>query len=221
MRIKYSCSQLFTTSWRRILCLTKHYPWRRKGGGGVAPCILNLGPRWRWVVSFTAGKGPPPPGTHRIGGWVGPRAGLNVVTRRKEFLPLPGIEPRTVQLITVRTRHILSCEELYWESVRFSTFWPFFPWWVLFSKTAVFFKRVHRNLRCDLKALKLQLHLSLRRMSHRWIERMQSVPKLLKKKVASIYRYEYRTDSMERVKSLCVSYMGHAVRNCNNAMCER
>jgi len=24
------------------------------GGGGIVPCTLNLGTRWRWVVSFTA-----------------------------------------------------------------------------------------------------------------------------------------------------------------------
>jgi len=27
--------------------------WR---SGGIAPRILNLGPRWRWVVSFTPDK---------------------------------------------------------------------------------------------------------------------------------------------------------------------
>jgi hypothetical protein len=48
-----------------------------RGSGGIAPRILDLGTRWRWVVSFT----PQPlypgerfPGTHWIGGWVGPRA---------------------------------------------------------------------------------------------------------------------------------------------------
>jgi hypothetical protein len=32
------------------------------------------------------------PGTHSIGGWVGPRAGLDEVQERK-FLTLPGLEP--------------------------------------------------------------------------------------------------------------------------------
>jgi hypothetical protein len=27
--------------------------WRRNGSGDIAPRILNLGTRWRWVVSFT------------------------------------------------------------------------------------------------------------------------------------------------------------------------
>jgi hypothetical protein len=30
-------------------------------------------------------------GTHWIGGWVGPKVGLNIVEKRK-ILPLPGIE---------------------------------------------------------------------------------------------------------------------------------
>jgi hypothetical protein len=29
------------------------------------------------------------PGIHWIGGWVGPRAGLDAVTKREKFLPLP------------------------------------------------------------------------------------------------------------------------------------
>jgi hypothetical protein len=54
-------------------------------GGGIALRILDLGTRWRWVVSFT----PQPlytkegvPGTHSIGGWMGPRAGLDTVKRK-------------------------------------------------------------------------------------------------------------------------------------------
>jgi hypothetical protein len=34
-----------------------------------------------------------PPGTHWIGGWVGPRTGLDFVEKRN-VLPLPGIQPR-------------------------------------------------------------------------------------------------------------------------------
>jgi hypothetical protein len=40
------------------------------------------------------GKGPP--GTHWIGGWMGPRAGPNSRARRKNPLPLSGIEPRSL-----------------------------------------------------------------------------------------------------------------------------
>jgi hypothetical protein len=35
--------------------------------------------------------GKEPPGTHWIGGWVGPRAGLDDMEKRK-FLTLPGLE---------------------------------------------------------------------------------------------------------------------------------
>jgi hypothetical protein len=31
------------------------------------------------------------PGTHWIGGWVGPRAGLDTVENKKNFFPLPVI----------------------------------------------------------------------------------------------------------------------------------
>jgi hypothetical protein len=43
-----------TTTWRYIHCLIKHHTikiyWESEG---TAPHILNLGTRWRWVVSFT------------------------------------------------------------------------------------------------------------------------------------------------------------------------
>jgi hypothetical protein len=35
------------------------------------------------------------PGTHWIGGWMGPRTGLGTEFRGKILLPLPGIEPRS------------------------------------------------------------------------------------------------------------------------------
>jgi hypothetical protein len=37
------------------------------------------------------------PGTHWIGGWVDPRAGLDNLEKRK-FLTLPGLEPRSLSL---------------------------------------------------------------------------------------------------------------------------
>jgi hypothetical protein len=43
-----------------------------------------------WSASF---PGRFTPGTHWIGGWVGPKTGLDEVERRK-FLPLPGLELR-------------------------------------------------------------------------------------------------------------------------------
>jgi hypothetical protein len=54
--------------------------------GGIVPRILDLCTRWRWVVSFTPGCFTPSkrtPGTHWIGGWVGSRASLDAVVKRK------------------------------------------------------------------------------------------------------------------------------------------
>jgi hypothetical protein len=48
--------------------------------------IIDLGTRWRWVVSFTALPLYPrenSPGTHWIGGWVSPRDGLDAAEKRK------------------------------------------------------------------------------------------------------------------------------------------
>jgi hypothetical protein len=56
---------------------------------------------------FTPGERTP--GTHRTGGWVGPRAGLAKEARRKILLPLLGIEPRPPG------RPVLS-QTLYWLS---------------------------------------------------------------------------------------------------------
>jgi hypothetical protein len=57
------------------LCLTKHHAMKTYwGSGGIAPRILDLGTRWRWVVSFTPqplyprGKSPWYPLDRRLGG---------------------------------------------------------------------------------------------------------------------------------------------------------
>jgi hypothetical protein len=68
------------------------------GSGCIDPHFLDLGTSWRWVVSFTPrplyprGKSH---STHWIGGWVGPRAGLDDVEKRK-FLTLSGRQLRSV-----------------------------------------------------------------------------------------------------------------------------
>jgi hypothetical protein len=64
------------------------------GSGCIDPRILNFSTSWRWVASFTPwvlyllGKSPV---VHWIGGWVGPRTGVDDVEKRK-ILPLPGLE---------------------------------------------------------------------------------------------------------------------------------
>jgi hypothetical protein len=80
------------------LCLT-NLALRHEGVWGswcIDPHFLDLSTSWRWMVSFTPLPLYPSeraPGTHWIGGWVGPRAGLDYVEKRK-FLTLPGLELR-------------------------------------------------------------------------------------------------------------------------------
>jgi hypothetical protein len=66
------------------------------GSGCIDPHFLDLGTSWRWVVSFTPLSLYPREGapcTYWIGGWMGPRAGLDDLEKRK-FLTLPGLELR-------------------------------------------------------------------------------------------------------------------------------
>jgi hypothetical protein len=68
------------------------------GNGSIAPCIIDLGTTWGWVVSFTLRPlfpGERAPVTHWIGGWVGSRAILDVVVRRKIPRPRRESNPRT------------------------------------------------------------------------------------------------------------------------------
>jgi hypothetical protein len=77
------------------------------GSGSIAPCILDLGTKLRWVVSITSRPHYPRervPGTHWIGGWVVPRAVLEAVVKRKFPRPRRKSNPRTpiVQLVAQR-----------------------------------------------------------------------------------------------------------------------
>jgi len=71
------------------------------GIGGIAPRILNLDSRWEWVFRFTPRllytREKSPSVSCWIGGSVGPRAGLDAVTKRKRVpsLLLSEIEPRS------------------------------------------------------------------------------------------------------------------------------
>jgi hypothetical protein len=66
--------------------LTKHHTMKTYwGSGGIAPRILNLGNRCRWVVSFTPRQLYPrvrAPGIPSVRGWVGPRFGHESVAKR-------------------------------------------------------------------------------------------------------------------------------------------
>jgi hypothetical protein len=80
--------------WRKLLFLDKEmHQWKYiltwNGGGGetcwrsscLEPLILNLGTRWKWVVNIK--PRPSYPGTHWIGGFVSPRAGLDDLKNRR------------------------------------------------------------------------------------------------------------------------------------------
>jgi hypothetical protein len=73
-------------------------PWRRLGGEEVKVLlILYLGTRGGSVVSVTPRPRFTPgeriTGTHRTGGWVGPRAGLDTEDRGKILCPCRGSNP--------------------------------------------------------------------------------------------------------------------------------
>jgi hypothetical protein len=68
------------------LCLTKHHAmesyWE---SGGIAPRILiSALDEGEWLASRPAGFTPTgrAPGTHWIGGWVGPRAGMDALVKK-------------------------------------------------------------------------------------------------------------------------------------------
>jgi hypothetical protein len=57
----------------------------QRGSSGKALLILDPGSSWGWVISTTPRPLYPRkrPGTHCIGGWVGPRAGLDVCEKSR------------------------------------------------------------------------------------------------------------------------------------------
>jgi hypothetical protein len=76
------------------LCWQDLFNVKAWGSGRIDPCFLDLGTIWRWLVSFTSRSIYPwesVPRIHSIGGWVGPRAGLDNMEEWK-FLPPPGLE---------------------------------------------------------------------------------------------------------------------------------
>jgi hypothetical protein len=73
--------------------------------GGIAQRILDLGSRWRWVVSFTArspysqGKSPWYPLVRRLGG---PQSRSWRGGKENNSQPLPGLEPPIIQPVAPR-----------------------------------------------------------------------------------------------------------------------
>jgi hypothetical protein len=83
-------TSLVSNKVKKKVKLSRYTPCRRIGREEVQLLlILKLGTRWGWVVSVTPRPrftpGERTPGTHWIGGWVGPRARLEAGVRRKIF----------------------------------------------------------------------------------------------------------------------------------------
>jgi hypothetical protein len=79
------------------LCWTEHHAMQTYWGiGDKLQAFFDLGTRWGWVVSFTPRLFYPrerAPGTHWIGGWVGPRAGPDMVLKWKTPSPCRESDP--------------------------------------------------------------------------------------------------------------------------------
>jgi hypothetical protein len=80
-----------------VLSEFKHYTMKAYGGVDAYIHIFLtsalVGGEWLASLHGRFTPGEKAPGTHWIGGWVDPRAGLDNVEKRK-FLPLPGLELR-------------------------------------------------------------------------------------------------------------------------------
>jgi hypothetical protein len=70
------------------------------GSEGIAPRILDLGTKWRWVVSFT----PRPLYSQEKSPWYpldkkldGPQSRSGSSGEEKNYQPLPGLEPPIIQ----------------------------------------------------------------------------------------------------------------------------
>jgi len=83
VKVKLSLCLTKYTLWKCILCLST-MPWRCTQRGGTVPSVLNLGTKWRWMVSFTLGERQ---SINLIGGCMCPRASLDAVAKGK--IPTP------------------------------------------------------------------------------------------------------------------------------------
>jgi hypothetical protein len=132
--------------------------------GGIAPCILNLGIRWRWVVSSRSVHFTPRvrfPGSHWIGGWVGLRAGLDAVTKKKYHCPCWELNPDRLASSLVS---VLTELPWFWSSKRFLAYedspniWYF---WTFSWQTEILRYKVTLWLSWSFMRLYIQFHLCL------------------------------------------------------------
>ena len=88
VKVKFTLEQAMMAQMEGSRCTALLFlqPQRKDGGGWSTPCTGRFTPRER-------------PGTHCIGGWVGPQ-GRSV--RVRKILPPPGFDPRTVRSVASR-----------------------------------------------------------------------------------------------------------------------
>jgi hypothetical protein len=95
--------------------LTEHHAIKAQwDSGGIAPCILDVGTRCRWMVSFTPrslyphGKSPWYPLDMRL---VGPRAGLDAVVKKIPSpcweLNSPIVQPVVIEVTVVTSLMVI------------------------------------------------------------------------------------------------------------------
>jgi hypothetical protein len=106
------------------LCLSKHHAMKAYWvSGGIIPRVVNVGTRWKWVVSctpgplYSPGKGRLYPLDKRLSGTQS-RSGRGAEEKKIISLPLPGIEPRSsipypVTLLTDLPRFVFYLAEVY------------------------------------------------------------------------------------------------------------
>jgi hypothetical protein len=84
-----------------------------RGSGSIALLILDLGARREWVVSATSRPLCPRerPGNHCTGGWVGPRAGLEVCEKPRP-LDRPARSQSLYRLSYRPTQHDSCCNKI-------------------------------------------------------------------------------------------------------------
>jgi hypothetical protein len=132
-----------------VLTSLRTTPWRCLGQWKHSFTILHFGSRWRWVVSFTPQplySGWRATDTHRIGGWVGPRACLDAAEERKNSCPYresnPGPSARSPWL----------CRLCYKYNVKNVTFWGWYKvcWFFIWC-----FSKGKSNFRCSRHWLRL------------------------------------------------------------------
>jgi hypothetical protein len=91
--------------WSCPCALTEHRAMKPYWGSGCIAPRIDLGTRWRWVVSFTPrplypqGKSPWYPLDRRVGG---PQSRSGRGSEQKNSQPLPGNEPPIIQPLAQR-----------------------------------------------------------------------------------------------------------------------